>query len=284
MSSYQQVLDFLKARGGIANLRELKQFPSTILDTLHLHQYIQITGRIGCHQVHLIHDEFDVKDEKTKSITELSVKPKEPAKILKKPKVDRQPKIITNSRLERCKQVKDSILTEIKKADRPMSVLELKDKFPQIRPKAIAYHLKKLEAMNLVCSIDWNTRLWTDISRKDLLESVVGTYVGRYESKNAVLNVLKNADQAMSVAGISRKLQDRYSGTTLRKILKLLVTTGVVEAGHSFKSDIVYFAHAENQSAVLHLQQLVKHKKRKLNSQPLSRRNNHESHNKSYCH
>lgn len=267
MSVYQQVLDFLKARGGVVNLRELRQFPNTILDTLHLHQYIEIRGRVGFHQVCLICDEFDAKDEKAKQPTKVIVKPKESLDSPKKPKVSPQVKATDNIRLERCKQIRDSILNEIKTANKPMSAWELKEKFPYLKSRAIAYHLKKLENTDLVCSVDWNTRLWTDTERKDLLQQIVGTYIGRYDNKNAVLDVLKNADEAMSVASILRKLQNRCSGTTLRKILELFIMAGVVRAGHFVKSGVIYYARIDNQVASSHLHQLTKYKKRKLKSQ-----------------
>jgi hypothetical protein len=281
MSVYQQVLDFLKARGGVVNLRELRQFPNSILDTLHLHQYIEITGRIGSHEVSLICSEFKARDEKKPQPTQTIIKHKEPPQILKKTKVKPQPKISNNDRLERCQQVRSSIFSEIKNAHKPMSAMELKDKFPQIRPRAIAYHLKRLEKESLVCSIDWNTRLWTDIERECLLHEIIGTYIGRYENKNAVLNVLKNADEAMSVTGILRKLPpNQCSGTTLRKILELFITMGIVRAGSYVKSNIVYFALIDNSIALFHLNQLIKYKKRKLNSQlPLPQKNSHEDHN-----
>lgn len=281
MSVYQQVLDFLKARGGVANLRELRQFPNSILDTLHLHQYIEITGRIGCHQVCLICSEFKARDEKKLQPTQTIIKHKEPPQIPKKTKVKPQPKISNNDRLERCQQVRSSIFSEIKNAHKPMSAMELKDKLPQIRPRVIIYHLKRLEKESLVCSIDWNTRLWTDMERECLLHEIIGTYIGRYENKNAVLNVLKNADEAMSVASILRKLPpNQCSGTTLRKILELFITTGIVRAGSYVKSNIVYFALIDNSIALSHLNQLIKYKKRKLNSQlSLPQKNSYEDHN-----
>jgi len=281
MSVYQQVLDFLKARGGVANLRELRQFPNSILHTLHLHQYIEITGRIGCYEVCLICSEFKARDEKKPQPTQTIIKPKEPVQIPKKTKVKSQPKISNNDRLERCQQVRNSIFSEIKNAHKPMSAMELKDKFPQIRPRAIAYHLKRLEKESLVCSIDWNTRLWTDMERECLLHEIIGTYIGRYENKNAVLDVLKNADEAMSVTGILRKLPpNQCSGTTLRKILELFITMGIVRAGSHVRSNIVYFALIDNSIALSHLNQLIKYKKRKLNSQlSLPPKNSYEDHN-----
>lgn len=281
MSSYQQVLDFLKARGGVANLRELRQFPNSILDTLHLHQYIEIIGRVGSHQVCLIHDEFEAKDEKKTQPTQIIIKPKKTSQIPKKAKVKSQSKITNNDRLERCQQTRNCILNEIKNAHKPMSAMELKDKFTEMKPRAIAYHLKRLEKESFVCSIDWNTRLWTDTERKYLLHEITGTYIGRYENKNAVLNVLKNANEAMSVVSILRKLPpNQCSGTTVRKILELFITTGIVRAGNYVKSNIVYFALIDNPIALSHLNQLTKYKKRKLNSQlPLPPKNSHEDHN-----
>lgn len=280
MSNHQQVLDFLKARGGVANLRELRQFSNSILDTLHLHQYIEITGRIGCYEVSLIHDEFKARDEKKPQPTQTIIKHKEPPQIPKKTKVKLQPKITNNDRLQRCQKVRNSILDEIKNVHKPMSAMELKDKFPQVRPRAIAYHLKVLEKENLVCSIDWNRRLWIDKEREYLLHEIMGTYIGRYENKAAVLSVLKNTNQAMSVTGILRKLPlKQCSGTTLRKILELFITTGIVRAGNYVKSNIVYFALIDNPIALSHLNELTKYKKRKLNSQlPLPPKNSHEDH------
>ena len=272
MSIYQQVLDFLKARGGVVNLRELRQFPNSILDTLHLHQYIKITGRVGCYEVCLICSEFKARDEKKAQPAQVIIKLKEPLQIPKKIKPKLQTKITNNTRLERCKQVRNSILDEIKKLNEPVSALELKDKFPQIRPRVIAYHLDVLEKQNMVCSIDWNRKLWIDISRKYLLDQIIGNYIGRCKNKNAVLNVLINANQAMTVTAILRELpQNQCSGTTLRKILELFVTTGMIKVGHFAKSNILYFAHIDNSIALSHLHQLTKYKKRKLNSQlPLS--------------
>ncbi|MEY2910779.1 MAG: hypothetical protein RLZZ184_88 [Cyanobacteriota bacterium] len=266
MSAYQQVLDFLKARGGVANLRELKQFPNSILDTLQLHQYIKVTGRVGSYEVCLICSEFQAKDEKKPQPTQIIIKPKEPFQIPKKPKAKPQLKI-TDTRVDRCKQIRNFILDEIKKVDEPVSALELKDKL-LIRARVISYHLNILENEHLVCSIDWNRRLWIDADRKNLLNKMTGNYVGRCKNKNAVLDVLKSTNQAMSVADILCKLpSDQCSGTTLRKILELFVTTGMIKVGHLAKSNVMYFALIENSIALSHLHQLTKYKKRKLNSQ-----------------
>jgi len=279
MSAYQQVLDFLKARGGIVNLRELKQFPNSILDTLQLHQYIKVTGRVGSYEVCLICSEFQARDEKKPQPTQIIIKPKEPFQIPKKPKAKPRLKI-TDTRVDRCKQIRNFILDEIKKVDEPISALELKDKL-LIRARVISYHLNILENEHLVCSIDWNRRLWIDADRKNLLNKMTGNYVGRCKNKNAVLDVLKSTNQAMSVADILCKLpSDQCSGTTLRKILEFFITTGMVKGGHLAKSNIMYFALIENSIALLHLHQLTKYKKRKLNSQlPLPPKNSYEDHN-----
>jgi len=279
MSAYQQVLDFLKARGGVANLRELKQFPNSILDTLQLHQYIKVTGRVGSYEVCLICSEFQARDEKKPQPTQIIIKPKEPFQIPKKPKAKPQLKI-TDTRVDRCKQIRNFILDEIKKVDKPISALELKDKL-LIRARVISYHLNILENEHLVCSIDWNRRLWIDADRKNLLNKMTGNYVGRCKNKNAVLDVLKSTNQAMSVTAILRELpQNQCSGTTLRKILEFFITTGMVKGGHLAKSNVMYFALIENSIALSHLHQLTKYKKRKLNSQlPLPPKNSHEDHN-----
>jgi len=276
MLNPQQIIDFLKARGGSANLRELNHFPSNILNSLQAQQYINITGKLGGYKVHLICDKFEIKRQEIsqpQSIIEPPTKPKKPPQVKIK-----QKKVTTVSR---CVQIRESILKEIKNAHKPMSAMELKDKFPQIRPRAIAYHLKRLEKESLVCSIDWNTRLWTDMERECLLHEIIGTYIGRYENKNAVLDVLKNADEAMSVTGILRKLPpNQCSGTTLRKILELFITMGIVRAGSHVRSNIVYFALIDNSIALSHLNQLITYKKRKLNSQlPLPQKNSYEDHN-----
>ena len=264
MFSPQQVIDFLKSRGGVVNLRELNHFPSHILNNLQLQEYIKITGKSGCYQVYLICDKFEIKRQEitqpTQTIIQPQTKPKKPpqVKIKKKNKLTKQTQY---------KEIRELILKEIKSAEQPMSALELRDKFPTMTPRAIAYHLSRLENMNLVKSIDWNTRLWIDTDKEYLLQKTLNTYVGRYENKTIILDILKSADQAMSVADIINKsaLMIKCTGTTLRKILQLFVNTGLVKSA-KYQDRIAYFALVSNESALTHLNKLKQYKKRKLNS------------------
>ena len=148
-----------------------------------------------------------------------------------------------------------------------MSALELRDKFPTMRPRAIAYHLSRLEGMKLVKSVDWNTRLWVDADKEYLLQKTLNNYIGRHENKTVILNVLKTADQAMSVADIFNKsaLIIKLTDTTLRKILQLFVNTGLVKSA-KYQDRITYFALVNNELALTHLNKLKQYKKRKLNS------------------
>lgn len=263
MSSPQQVIDFLKARGGFANLRELNHFPINILNSLQTQQYIEITGKLGCYEVHLVCDKFESKGleiiKPTQSIIQPQTKPKKPPRVKIKQKNQ-----VTVSRYA---QIRDLILKEIKNAEQPMSALELRDKFPTMKPRAIAYHLSRLENMNLVKSVDWNTRLWVDADKEYLLQKTLNTYVGRYENKTVVLNILKSADQAMSVADIISKspLTIKCTHTTLRKILQLFVNTGLVKSA-KYQDRITYFALVSNEVALTDLKRLKQYKKRKLNS------------------
>lgn len=262
MLNPQQIIDFLKARGGSADLRELNHFPSNILNGLQAQQYINITGKLGGYKVHLICDKFEIKRQEIsqpQSIIEPPTKPKKPPQV----KIKRK-KVTTVSRRV---QIRESILKEIKNAEKPMSALELRDKFPTMTPRAIAYHLGRLENMNLVKSVDWNTRLWVDADKEYLLQKTLNTYIGRYENKTVILDILKSTDQAMSVADIINKVPTdvKRSHTTLRKILELFVNTGLVKSA-KYQDRTTYFAFVSNESALTHLNKLKQHKKRKLNS------------------
>lgn len=272
MSSPQQVIDFLKARGGFASLRELNHFPINILNGLQAQQYIKITGKLGCYEVHLISDKFESKEQEiakpTQSIIQPPTKPKKSSQVKAKPKdkVNIQ-RSNQSTREVRYKEIRESILKEIKNSEQPMSALELRDKFPTMKPRAIAYHLSRLEGMNLVKSVDWNTRLWVDADKEYLLQKTLNNYIGRHENKTVILNILKSADQAMSVADIFNKsaLIIKLTDTTLRKILQLFVNTGLVKSA-KYQDRITYFALVNNQLALSHLNKLKQYRKRKLNS------------------
>ncbi len=264
MFNPQQIIDFLKARGGSANLRELNHFPSNILNSLQAQQYINITGKLGGYKVHLICDKFEIKRQEISQSIQSIVEP--PTKPKKSPQVKIKQKKVTT--VSRCVQIRESILKEIKNAEQPMSALELKDKFPTMTPRAIAYHLSRLENMNLVKSVDWNTRLWVDADKEYLLQKTLNTYIGRYENKTVIFDILKSADQAMSVADIINKVPAdvKRSHTTLRKILQLFVNTGLVKSA-KYQDRTTYFALVSNESALTHLNKLKQYKKRKLKSQ-----------------
>ena len=263
MFNPQQVIDFLKARGGFANLRELNHFPFNILNSLQAQQYINITGKSGCYQVYLICDKFESKGQEISQSVQTIIQP--PTKLKKPPQVKiKQKKVTTVSRYA---EIRDSILKEIKNAEKPMSALELRDKFPTMSSRAIAYHLGRLENMKLVKSVDWNTRLWVDADKEYLLQKTLNTYVGRHENKTTILNILKSADIAMSVADIINKVPTdvKRTHTTLRKILQLFVNTGLVKSA-KYRDRTTYFALVSNESALTHLNKLKQYRKRKLNS------------------
>lgn len=264
MSSPQQVIDFLKARGGVVNLRELNHFPFNILNSLQLEQYINITGKLGGYEVHLIHDKFEIKEQEIAEPTQTIIQPPTKPKKSSQVKIKQKNQVTKKARY---KEIRESILKEIKRAEQPMSAMELKDKFPTMTPRSIAYHLSRLENMNLVKSVDWNTRLWVDVDKEYLLQKTLNNYIGRYENKTIILNILKSADQAMSVADIINEsaLTVKCTGTTLRKILQLFVNTGLVKSA-KYQDRITYFALVSNEPALTHLNKLKQYRKRKLNS------------------
>jgi Fe2+ or Zn2+ uptake regulation protein len=272
MFSPQQVLDYIKTRGGNVELRDLNHFGNSLIKRLEAARCIEITGRVGELKVSLICSNFDSKQQKNIEPTETIVQPTkhpEKAKLKKpktpyrrlKPKKEKAPGIKT-----KCKLLRESILNEIKKSNKPMSTEDIRTALTlNMSAKKVYYHLKSLEKQNLITSFDWHIIFWVSIEKKDLLNKAPAMYVPRDRNKALVLEVLKTADKALSVKDVVALLFFKLSAYTVRRILSILIQDGIAQSNVVPSNKEFYYACRDNTKAIISLQKLKKTKFSPLN-------------------
>ena len=265
MFSPQQVLDYIKTRGGDVELRDLSHFGNSLIKRLEAVGCIEITGRVGDLKVSLICSNFDSKQQKNIEPTETIIQPpKHPEKAkLEKPKTPhkqlRTKKEKTPGRKIKCRFLRELMLNEIKKSDKPMSTEDIRTALTlSISVKRVYYHLKSLEKQNLITSFDWHTIFWVSTENKDLLNKVPTMYVARDKNKALVLNVLKTADKALSVKDIIALLSPKLSAHTVRRILSIFIQDGITQSKIVPGNKRIYYACADNTKAIASLQKLKK--------------------------
>jgi Fe2+ or Zn2+ uptake regulation protein len=265
MFSPQQVLDYIKMRGGDVELRDLSHFGNSLIKRLEAERYIEITGRVGQLKASLICSNFDSKQQKNIEPTRIIIQPqKRPEKTnLKEPKTPRKQlkpkKEKTPGRKIKCKFLRESMLNEIKKSDKPMSTEDIRTALTlNMSVKRVYYHLKSLEKQNLITSFDWHTIFWASTEKKDLLNKVPTSYVARDKNKSLVLNVLKTADKALSVKDIIALLSLKLSAYTVRRILSMFIQDGITQSNSVFSNKRIYYAYTDNIKAIRSLQKLKK--------------------------
>ena len=265
MFSPQQLLDYIKTRGGDVELRDLNHFGNSLIKRLEAARCIEITGRVGELKVSLICSNFDSKQQKNIEPTETIIQPqKHPEKPkLKEPKTPhkqlRTKKEKTPGRKIKCKFLRELMLNEIKKSDKPMSTEDIRTALTlSISIKRVYYHLKSLEKQNLITSFDWHTIFWVSTENKDLLNKVPTSYVARDKNKALVLNVLRTADKALSVKDIIALLSPKLSAHTVRRILSMFIQDGITQSKIVPGNKRIYYACADNTKAIASLQKLKK--------------------------
>lgn len=265
MFSPQQVLDYIKMRGGNVELRDLRHFGNSLIKRLEAERYIEITGRVGLLKASLICSNFDSRQQKNSEPTKIIAQPqkhpektksrevKTPCRRLK-PKKEKTP-----GRKIKCKFLRESILDEIKKSNKPMSTEDVRTALTlNMNIKKVYYHLRNLEKQNLITSFNWHTVFWVSTEKKDLLNKVPTMYVARDKNKSLVLNVLKNADKALSVKDIIVLLSPKLSANTVRKILSVFIQDGIAQSNAVFSNKEFYYACTNNPKAITSLQRLKK--------------------------
>lgn len=269
MFSPQQVLDYIKIRGGSVTLRELGKFGNSLIARLESRKCIEITGKAGGCQVHLICDNFEHKQQETERIDRDTIAPKKDVKTAKQPTkpTTKLPKIKqvklrepnTESQKFKCKQIRASILEEIRKATKPITVKELKKNLRlSMSSRCIFHHLNTLKKQNTVCSFHLHTTWWASVENKEILNSIAPTYVGREGNRNIILALLEKTERALSLEDITQSLPIKVSANTVRKILDTFIENKVVAYVHPFLNGKKYFALTSNEKALKHLNKLNK--------------------------
>lgn len=269
MFSPQQVLDYIKIRGGSVTLRELGKFGSSLIARLESRKCIEVTGKAGDCQVHLICDDFEHKQQEKEKIEQDIITLKKDLKTVKEPakSTTKSPKIKqvkprepnTESQKFKCKQIRASILEEIRKAAKPITVKELKKNLClSMSSRCIFHHLNTLKKQNTVCSFHLHTTWWASVENKEILNSIAPTYIGREGNKNVVLAFLEKTERALSLEEITKSLPIKLSTNTVRKILDIFIENNVVAYVHPFLNGKKYFALTSNEKALKHLNRLNK--------------------------
>ena len=269
MSSPQQVLNYLKTRGGTVALRELSHFPSAILDQLQRGQSIEVFGRAGNCEVLL-------RESKLKPLIEQSeVKHKKISSDKKHqseslPKKNLKPgykKVGVDRRKNRPALTKEAIFEIVKNSDTPLRAEDIHERYlPDMSPRAIHVHLSALGNQGRLFSVrQLSKKYWADAGKKHLLENFTTLSVGHRKSRDAVFTVLKTAKNALPVSMILAQMpkESRCSSPTVRDILDFFVTTNLVMSSIPGSLPPVHFALIENEQAFAHLKQLNENNREK---------------------
>lgn len=269
MFSPQQVLDYIKIRGGSVTLRELGKFGNSLIARLESRKCIEITGKVGGCQVHLICDNFEHKQQETEKIEQDVITAKKDLETAKKPTnpTTKSPKIKqvklrepnTESQKFKCKQIRQSMLEEIRKSTSPITVKELKKNLClSMSNRCIFHHLNTLKKQNTVCSFHSHTTWWASIENKEILNNITPTYIGREGNRNVILALLEKTERALSLEDITQSLPIKLSTYTVRKILDIFIENNVVAYVHPLLNGKKYFALISNKKALKHLNKLNK--------------------------
>ena len=251
INQHQQVLDFLKVRGGCANLRELQHFSLQMLERLQLQGCIDICkSKENGYEVILRESKFKLSNIKTevevKKVSSPSIS------IRKVKKVDGTKKI--DGRKTRFSSIRDSILSVIKNSETPLNAFDIQKHFPSLEVRSIYRQLIILEAEEEIFSARGKQKYYAH--QKNLLKDLPISPPGSEKIRELILKILQEQTCSIPVSSILKKIQGACAETTLREILDFWVAEGIL-AQFSHETIPLHFALEQNVKACDHLSHLA---------------------------
>lgn len=251
------ILNFIKVRGGVVNLRELSHFNPKDIDALQWGGYIKVKRGSGGIEVTLL-DNFAKKYDGATA----------------KEEVQKQHKAIENKLVEKKKSKRDAndfslknkIFSVIKNANYPVTASEIKEQLIQCNPDSICAYLSALVKVGIiVCSEDRKMfRHYTTPDRKDLLAGlnrkpkkpkpepipVPATAAALKEKlavaedinlKHKVLEIIVDSESPMTLQQVRSLLPESTNIKTISAYLSLFARKGVLCCSRVIKNNIKYY-------------------------------------------
>lgn len=247
------IIDFIKVRGGVVNLRELSHFNRKDIEALQWKKRIKIERGESGIEVELLNDVIQNQDEE---------KVKEDVKNYHQcieNKLAKKKREISESSL------KSKIIKTVKTADTPLNVKEIRELIPESNNSSISSYLFVLKKEGVVvCSEDKKTnRYYTTPDRKELLVdfnkkpktpkpnpipvpvtlSALKAQLATVEEtnlKHKVLEIIVNSQSAMTLKQV-RSLLPQFNGKTISAYLSLFARQGVLCCSRITKNNIKYY-------------------------------------------
>jgi hypothetical protein len=258
--SQESILNFIKVRGGVVNLRELSHFNSKDIDALRWEGYIRVgRGNSGI-EVELLNNSVKKPNRTTaKEEVEKHYQSVE-KKIIEKKEIKRETDDFS---------LKNKIFNTIKNAEYPLTANEVKKHLVQCNPDSISAYLSALVKIGtIVCSDDRKMfRHYTTPERKDMLVELnkkpktpkpkplpvpVTTAelkeklakVERVNLKHKVLEVVVNSETPLTLQQV-RSLLPEFSGRTISAYLSLFARQGFLCCSRITKNNIKYYTTSD---------------------------------------
>jgi Fe2+ or Zn2+ uptake regulation protein len=251
------IIDFIKVRGGVINLRELSHFNRKDIEALQLEGYIKVGRGSSGIEVTLL-DKFTKKYDG----------------IAAKEEVRKHHQVIENKLVEKKKSKRDAndfslknkIFSVIKNADYPVTASEIKEQLIQCNPDSICAYLSALVKVGIiVCSENRKMfRHYTTPDRKELLAGlnrkpkkpkpdpipVPATAAALKEKlatakdinlKHKVLKIVVDSDSPMTLQQVRSLLPESTNIKTISAYLSLFARKGILCCSRVTKNNIKYY-------------------------------------------
>ncbi len=260
------IIDFIKVRGGVVNLRELSHFNRKDIEALQWKKRIKIgRGESGI-EVEILNDVIQNQDD-----TKVKEEVKEHNQSIEN-------KLIRKKRETRETSLKARIIEIIETADTPLNVEEIKEFIPGTSNSSISSYLFVLKKEGIVVrSEDRKTnRYYTTPDRKELLIGLnkrpktpktpkpepipVPLNVAALKAKLAaieginlkykVLEIVVNSQSPMTLQQV-RSLLPQFNGRTISAYLSMFARQGILCCSRITKNNIKYYT-TPDQTHLLH--------------------------------
>lgn len=260
------IIDFIKVRGGVVNLRELSHFNRKDIEALQWKKRIKIgRGESGI-EVEILNDVIQNQDD-----TKVKEDVKEHNQSIEN-------KLIRKKRETRETSLKARIIEIIETADTPLNVEEIKEFIPGTSNSSISSYLFVLKKEGIVVrSEDRKTnRYYTTPDRKELLIGLnkrpktpktpkpepipVPLNVAALKAKLAaieginlkykVLEIVVNSHSPMTLQQV-RSLLPQFNGRTISAYLSMFARQGILCCSRITKNNIKYYT-TPDQTHLLH--------------------------------
>lgn len=260
------IIDFIKVRGGVVNLRELSHFNRKDIEALQWKKRIKIgRGESGI-EVEILNDVIQNQDD-----TKVKEEVKEHNQSIEN-------KLIRKKRETRETSLKARIIEIIETADTPLNVEEIKEFIPGTSNSSISSYLFVLKKEGIVVrSEDRKTnRYYTTPDKKELLIGLnkrpktpktpkpepipVPLNVAALKAKLAaieginlkykVLEIVVNSHSPMTLQQV-RSLLPQFNGRTISAYLSMFARQGILCCSRITKNNIKYYT-TPDQTHLLH--------------------------------